>query len=97
LIGAFVGTRPSRYEMLGVLLALVGCLFMISDPKAGRESDETASILPAIVDACSAFFGALYFIMSARNVKEIPICLLIFLMSLHTFMINSTIAKIQNP
>jgi hypothetical protein len=53
--------------------------------------------MPALLDAGSAFFGALYFLLSARNIKEIPICLLILLMSSHTFVINSLIAKLQDP
>ena len=35
--------------------------------------------------------------MSARNVKEVPICLLIFLMNAHTFVFNSAIAHWQDP
>jgi len=50
-----------------------------------------------MIDAVSAFFGALYFMYSAQNVKQIPICFLILIMNVHTFMINSTIAKIENP
>ena len=34
--------------------------------------------------------------MSARNVKAIPICLLILAMNIHTFFINSAIAKVSN-
>lgn len=72
----------------------MGCVCMIADPKAIRTGNQSSSIIPAILDAGSAIFGALYFIMSARNVKQIPICFLILLMSVHTFFINSTIAKI---
>lgn len=42
-------------------------------------------------------FGAFYFILSARNVKCIPICFLIFIMNAHTFLFNAMIAKVQNP
>jgi len=35
--------------------------------------------------------------MSARNIKQIPICFLVLLMSTHTFFINSFIAKAQDP
>jgi len=34
--------------------------------------------------------------MSARNVKNLPVCLLILLMNMHTFVINSCVAKYQN-
>lgn len=98
LINYMVGTIPSKYEWLGVILAVMGCGFMIMDPQAARSgSGQSASIVPAIVDICSAFFGAIYFLMSARNVKTIPICLLILIMNMHTWFINSCIAKSQNP
>ena len=38
LIGVIMGKRPHRLEMIGVLLALAGCVFMIVDPKAARVS-----------------------------------------------------------
>lgn len=69
LIGVVMGSRPHKLEMIGVLLALIGCVFMIMDPKAARISSQGASIVPALLDASSAFFGALFFLMSARNVK----------------------------
>ena len=102
LIGLFVGVVPSRKECLGVVLAILGCIFIIMDPKASRVASDSVdttdeSYLPAIIDLVSAFFGALYFIMSARNVKSIPVCLLILLMNMHTFVINSCLAMYQNP
>ena len=50
-----------------------------------------------MIDLGSAFFGALYFLMSARNVKNLPICFLILLMNLHTFFINSIVAMFNDP
>ena len=102
LIGLFVGVVPSRKECLGVVLAILGCIFIIMDPKASRVASDSVdttdeSYLPAIIDLVSAFFGALYFIMSARNVKSMPVCLLILLMNMHTFVINSCLAMYQNP
>jgi len=96
LIGVFAGTRPTKNEIFGVSLALFGCLFMILDPKAARNSQQTSSVVPALIDIGSAIFGAVYFLMSAKNIKDIPICLLISLMSFHTFFINSLIAKTQD-
>jgi hypothetical protein len=79
------------------MLAIMGCAFMIMDPTAARtgavSTGTFASLIPALVDICSAFFGALYFLMSAHNVKNIPICLLILIMNLHIFLINGGLAK----
>ena len=35
--------------------------------------------------------------MSARNVKNLPVCLLILIMNMHTWLINGLVAKYQNP
>ena len=53
--------------------------------------------MPALVDIGSAFFGACYFLLSAHNVKSLPICLLLLLMNSHTWLINSLMAKSVNP
>lgn len=74
---------------------------MIMDPQAVRAGQEgltqNSTMVPALIDIGSAFFGALYFLISARNVKQIPICLLILIMNFHTFMLNSLIARFSDP
>jgi drug/metabolite transporter (DMT)-like permease len=88
-----MGTKPHRYEVIGVLMVLIGCIFMVTDPNALRVGVNSSSVVPAVLDAASAFFGAIYFLMSAKNVKSIPIFFLIFMMSAHTFLFNSLLAK----
>lgn len=85
---------PHQKELLGVILAIMGCGFMIMDPQAGRQDSEAAPLIPALVDIASAFFGALYFIMSAANARDVPMCLLLLIYNSHTFLINSGIAMI---
>ena len=103
MISLFLGVVPSRKEWIGVMLAIVGCIFIIMDPKANRVGASGASgsieqsLWPGIIDLVSAFFGALYFLMSARNVKNLPVCLLILIMNFHTWAINGWVAKYQNP
>ena len=98
MISYFIGVIPNKLEWLGVAAALTGCALMIFDPEAVRNNSKAeTSIWPGMVDLGSAFFGALYFLMSARNVKSVPICFLIFLMNLHTFLINSVVAKLDDP
>jgi hypothetical protein len=53
--------------------------------------------MPALLDAGSAVFGAAYFLLSAKNVKRVPICLLLVLMFVHTWAINAVIAKASDP
>jgi drug/metabolite transporter (DMT)-like permease len=40
LITYFLGTHPYKKEWLGVFLAIIGCSFMIMDPKAARATEE---------------------------------------------------------
>lgn len=96
LIQIVMGTMPHKLETFGVILAIMGCAFMIMDPSAGRNDQPRSALLPALVDIGSAFFGALYFLMSAANVKNIPICLLLLFYNLHIFIINSMLAKVTD-
>jgi drug/metabolite transporter (DMT)-like permease len=87
---------PLKKELIGVALAILGCVFMIMDPQAARKDSPGSAVLPAVVDIGSAFFGALYFIFSADNAKNVPICLLLLIYNSHIFILNSGIAKLQN-
>jgi drug/metabolite transporter (DMT)-like permease len=89
---------PSRGEWIGVALAVLGCLCLIFDGKAERIGIDSTknTIFPALIDLISAFFGAIYFMSSARNVKKIPMCLLLFIMNLNNFFLCSVIAKVQS-
>ena len=94
IITYFLGTLPSKKEWLGVFFAAVGLIFLMLDPGAQRTNPNSEKdIVPAIVDIGSAFFGAMYFLLSAHNVKKMPICSLLLMMSVHTWIINSLIAK----
>ena len=73
---------------------MMGCGLMVMDPQAARKDSPGSALVPAIVDICSAFFGALYFIMSAANARDVPMCLLLLIYNSHTFLLNSGIAMI---
>lgn len=88
------GTTPDKREWLGVALALTGSFCMLMDKSSARLDGSHGSIAPAVVDLASAVFGAFYFLLCARIVKQIPICFLVLIMNLHTFFINAAIAKI---
>ena len=70
------------------------------DPSAHKKDQTGAegSLLTAnLINLGSAFFGALYFLMNAKNVKEFPVCTMFVYMYSHVFMINSTLAKLTDP
>jgi hypothetical protein len=98
VITYFLGTLPSKKEWLGVFFATLGLVFLLLDPSAQRvDSTAENDVVPAIVDIGSAFFGAMYFLLSAHNVKSMPICCLLLMMATHTWLINSLIAKFMDP
>jgi drug/metabolite transporter (DMT)-like permease len=89
-----MGLKPSSKEWLGVSITIVGCVLMLLDPKAERQQEQSSSLWPAILDISSAFFGATYFLLLGKCVKDFPICFLVLTLSLHTFIWNCSMAKI---
>ena len=41
-------------------------------------------------------FGAIYFLMNANNVKDLPLCTMFLFMYTHIFIINSVLAKMTS-
>jgi len=103
IMSHFLGVYPSKYEWIGFALAILGSLLMMIDPHAGRIRYQDGVLKPenvlkpAIVDLVSAFFGAIFFLMQARNVREVPICALIVFMNIHIFFLNSLLATVYDP
>ena len=87
LINFAYGQKPYKSELIGLSLAVVGILFLAFDPGAHRKDGTTSSIFVCLVDLGSAIFGALYFLLNAKNVKELPICMLILTMNIHIWLL----------
>ena len=81
-------------ETIGVGLSICGVIFMIVDPVAMRVDGQSGSYFDYGVVLGSSVFGALYFMMNAKNVKEMPICMLLFVMNIHNFILCSLLAKV---
>lgn len=84
---------PLKIELVGIVLGLIGCFCLLSDPKACRQDGTIGNLSVYVFDFASAFFGALYFILNAKNVSEIPLCTLILVMNAHQFVMQSIVAK----
>jgi drug/metabolite transporter (DMT)-like permease len=67
---------------------------MLFDPDILRIDGQSGSMLVNFLDFLSSIFGAFYFLLNARNVKEIPIFLLIWLINLHLFFMNGLLGKL---
>jgi drug/metabolite transporter (DMT)-like permease len=81
-----------------MIFAMIGCAFILADPQALRKADLSGStLLPNVINLISAFFGALYFLMNAKNVNSMPIVSLVLFQNIHLFFINSLLAKYSNP
>ena len=102
VIGFIQGKQILLGEWFGLWAAFIGCGIMVLDPWAGRTQKYSDGIkvshwLTELINFVSALFGALYFIMNARNVQKLPVISLIFFMNLHLFFINALVAKFTPP
>lgn len=82
-----------RSELIGISLSLAGVVAMLVDPSAMRVDGSSGSYTDYALVLLSAVFGAFYFLMNAKNVKDMPICLLLFTMNVHNFFLCSALAK----
>jgi len=84
------------YEYAGVLFALVGIVVIVKDPSASRmdTSGSDEAVQADIVNAISALFGAMYFLMNAKNLNVLPLFSLIFFQYFHLFWMNAVFAKL---
>ena len=95
LIGFFQGEDVTKKEWKGLLIQIIGCILMMVDPSAQRIGEIGSSpVVPDLINLCSAFFGAVYFLINAKNVSSLPVMSLIFFMNIHFFIINSCLAII---
>ena len=94
LLGVMLGQSMYRSEMIGVTLSLASVVCMLVDPSAMRTDGKTGSYTDYGLVLLSAVFGAFYFHMNAKNVKDMPICLLLFTMNVHNFILCSALAKL---
>jgi drug/metabolite transporter (DMT)-like permease len=74
------GIRPEKLEIIGMAIVLVGCSCMLSDPNAQRIDGIDATLLVYTVTLLTAMFGAVYYILNAKSVTKVPICLLILML-----------------
>ena len=93
LINLFTGSGLLKAEVIGVLLSFGGVVAMIFDPSASRVDGNNGSLSDYSIVLGSALFGALYFMLSGKNVSEFPICMLLFFMSFHNFILCALMAK----
>ena len=93
LINFLTGSGLLKAEVIGVLLSFGGVVAMIFDPSASRVDGSNGSLSDYSIVLGSALFGALYFILSGKNVSEFPMCMLLFFMSFHNFILCALMAK----
>ena len=72
LINLIMGIKPVREEFYGVVCVIVGCTAMICDPKAVRADGVEATVSVYAVTFFTCFFGAIFFMVSSKNLKSLP-------------------------
>ena len=98
LINACLGIIPVRNEVIGILICIVGIVSMIMDPCAERVDDAVVTdtkgkLFYTVLDLSLALFGALYFMINAKNVGIIPVCTLVLVYNIISFWMNALIGK----
>lgn len=79
-----------------MMLSLIGVLCMLVDPSALRVDGKQGTYTDYALVLLSAVFGAFYFHMNAKNVKDMPICMLLFIMNVHNFFLCSALAMLTS-
>ena len=98
IIGFIGGSKIAKGEIIGFFVAIFGCMMIMTDPSAQRVTVKYThdQILFADgIDLIAAMFGAFYFLLSAKLVKDIPICSFIFFQNLHFLLINLALACLK--
>lgn len=85
--------KPVRQELFGVLFVVSGCVVMLSDRRAVRKDGVEASLFVYAVCFLTAFFGALYFMISSSNLKSLPPMTLLLCMSIYLFILTACVGK----
>jgi drug/metabolite transporter (DMT)-like permease len=83
LINVAYGIKPIRAEYNGTALVITGCAMLLLDPAATRTDSPEWSLMAYAVVFFTTIFGALYFILSSRNVHTVPALILCWLMGIY--------------
>jgi hypothetical protein len=97
LIRFCLGTKPVKDELVGFGLALIGCICMVADPTAVRADGQSGSLLTYLFALFASVIAGLYFMMSAKNVTKIPICILIFSFNFVIVILFTLICTVLEP
>ena len=82
LFGYCLCLKPSRLELLGLFLTIVGVAMMFNDSKAERTDGKVATWWHYAVCISAAFGVAIYFMFNGYLVKAFPLFTLLLLQSL---------------
>lgn len=87
---------PDRWELLGAGFVSAGLVSMFLDPKAVRADSVSGGILVYLAVLGSSAFGAVFFMINARNVQKLPPFTLLFAISFYMFFSSCLIAAAQD-
>ena len=93
VFNVIMGAGLLKPEAIGIVLSFGGVIAMMFDPSASRVDGTGGSLFDYAVVLGSAVFGALYFMLSGKNVNQFPMCMLLFFMSFHNFLLCALMAK----
>ena len=97
LIFSFIAcTKPILIEIVAFFIVLTGQIIMIADPHAEREDGKQGSFFVYLITLGSAAFGAGFFILGDKQIKQLPLYFYFMILSFHQFFIWFILAKISD-
>ena len=75
--------RPIASEVFGVLLAILGSIVMYQDGSAERVDGVEPKFTDYLVALLGSFSGACFFFVSNLKMKQMPLAIMLFLMSVY--------------
>lgn len=99
LVALCFGAILRKREWLGIGLVLLGLCVMCLDRQSvpTNGGDVHGSTVPAVLDGLSALFGALFISLISSNLKSAPVWLMLLILNVNTWFMNSLLAKAFDP
>ena len=94
LIGYCRCVKPTRFELMGLIITIVAVIVMFSDPDAERSDGKKGSILVYSLCLFCAFLAAFFMLINSYLVTVVPVFTLLFCQATLGFCYISLILKL---
>lgn len=92
------GVKLTKFEFIGMFLSATGCIGMVMDPHASRDTEnfapEISKYIAIFVAMLSSVAAAVFLMLNKTNSDRLPVFYLLTVLSFHIFVITSILALI---